>query len=351
MRIALEPDASLEDVISVIEANRYRICIVTQSSGHLLGTVTDGDVRRALLNSHTLNLSASDIMNRSPLSFPQSVSPSVARSELRRANLSVAPLVSPEGKYEGLIDQDGLVNGALGGVNMLDRTQSAVIMAGGKGTRLWPLTVNLPKPLLKIGKRSIIDILIDRLVQAGIKKIFVSVNYLAEKIVDELGDGSEWGISLEYLYENKELGTAGCLGLLDKSAISDPFICVNGDLLTDVDYVAFERFYREQKCELSVGGAVYSVDIPYGVLVANEAGISDIIEKPSYRYLCNAGVYMLSHRCLNLVPRDEFFGFDSLITAAIDEGVKTAVFPIHESWSDLGTHDRLSEAREKFKDD
>lgn len=348
MNIVLGPNAPLDAVIRIIEANHHRICIVVNDSGELIGTVTDGDVRRSLLNNHTLDLSASDIMNPAPLRLPESVHASVAKSELRRANLSAAPLVSCEGKYVGLIDQEGLVDAEFSGARVLSSIRTAVIMAGGKGTRLHPLTSDLPKPLLRIGNRSIIDILIGHLVEAGITKIFISVNYLAEKIISELGDGSSYGVSIEYLHEDKELGTAGCLSLLDERATGDAFICVNGDVLSEIDYVAFERFYREQECELAVGGAVYSVDIPYGVLVGDESGISEIIEKPSYRYLCNAGVYILSHRCLNLIPRNEFFNFDGLIMAAIDEGLKTVAFPIHESWSDLGTHDSLSEAREKY---
>jgi len=225
----------------------------------------------------------------------------------------------------------------------------AVLMAGGEGKRLRPLTENTPKPLLKVGEKPIIEYNIDRLINYGIKTINLSINYLGEQLVDYFGDGSTKGVAIKYVKENKPLGTIGSI-LLVEEFLNDDIIVMNSDLLTNIDFADFYKMYKESDADMAVAATSYNVDVPYAVLeVDNGIEVKSLKEKPRYTYYSNAGIYIIKKALLKMIPENQFYDITDLMERVLEMNLKLITFPINGYWLDVGKHEDFKKAQEDIK--
>jgi dTDP-glucose pyrophosphorylase len=344
--IPLPPTALLVDAIRAIEESRRRIAVVTDPDGLVVGTLTDGDIRRTLLGAGTLQTPVSDAMNGHPIVAEAGSPDGYLLDLMRRGNVMAVPVVDAAGRYVRVVhlndltpDADPVGDGA--------GFAFAVIMAGGEGTRLRPITETIPKPMIDIGGAPLLERQILRLGRAGVKRMFISVNYLSHVIERHFGSGERFGVEVQYLREDERLGTAGALSLLTERP-SSPIVVMNGDILTNCDFGSLLTYHRIHAASVTVAAVDHHVNIPYGVLNTEGAYVTALREKPSQRFLCNAGVYAVSPDALRLLPASGRCDMPELVQACLDAGRRVAVFPIHEYWSDIGTAADLERARELF---
>jgi dTDP-glucose pyrophosphorylase len=341
----LRPDAPLVDAVKAIEATRRRIAIVADERDRVIGTLTDGDVRRCLLAGGTLETPVSRAMNPHPVTAEVNSPHGYLIDLLRRANVLALPLVDAAGAFQRVIHLTDL-----GHEEPVDDARGfafAVIMAGGEGQRLRPMTQAVPKPMLEIGGVPMLARQIERLAHAGIGRVYISVNYLGHIIEEHFHDGADFGVEIRYLREQERLGTAGALSLLPERPAS-PVLVMNGDILTTSDFGSLFAFHQACGADITVAAVDYRVNIPYGVLQAEGASVIGVTEKPSQRFLCNAGIYAVSPAALDLLQRSEFQHITDLIQQCLDRRLPVSVFPVHEYWSDVGTPDDLERARAIF---
>ena len=334
-------DATLLETITAISAGTKQIALVTDSAGKLLGTVTDGDVRRGLLRGLTLEANVTEIMNPNPTTASENDDPREVLERGMQRLIHQIPVVDANGVVIGLLTESDLVQ-------QEETTTPVVLMAGGKGVRLYPLTVDTPKPMLKIGDTPILEIIIRKLHAQGFRNIYISVNYLAEQIENHIKDGKWLGVNVSYLHEDKPLGTAGAMGQL-RGKLSEPFVVMNSDLLTNVDFRQLVRFHKKTGAKATLGVREYSFQIPYGVVNIEGTEVASISEKPLHRSMVSAGIYTLDPWALELVPEGEYCDMPTLLDKIREGGQRVSAFPIHESWLDIGRHDDLDEARSKHE--
>jgi dTDP-glucose pyrophosphorylase len=324
----VQPTDTIRRVLSVIDAAELQIALVTDESRKLLGVITDGDVRRALLRGLTLESSASEVMNRHFTVATPDMRPSAIEALMRERQLRHIPIVDADGTILDLVLLDEATR--------TERLENIVVlMAGGLGERLGELTRETPKPLLKIGDKPILEIILESFLAQGFYRFYVSVNYKSEMIEGYFGDGSKWGAEIHYIRESKRLGTGGPLSLLPELP-KEPFFVMNGDLLTKVNFKGMLEFHESQAQLATMAVREYDVQIPFGVTELDGHKITGLVEKPVKRFFVNAGVYVLSPHCLPLIPKDEFFDMPNLFQKLIENGFSTASFPIHEYWLDIG---------------
>jgi dTDP-glucose pyrophosphorylase len=344
----LKPDAVLMAAVRAIESSRRRIAVVVDSSGRLLGTLTDGDVRRCLLDGGSLETPVASAMNPNPVTAEVGSPVSYMLDLMRRGNVMALPLVDRAGRFERLMHLTDLVS-ASSEVSKASAFEFAVIMAGGEGTRLRPLTENIPKPMVDIGGIPLLERQIHRLAATGMRHVYLSVNYLGHIIENHFGNGSEFGIEVRYLREKEKLGTAGALALLPELP-KGPIIVMNGDILTNSDFDSFYAFHQEHGAHITVAAVDYRVSIPYGVIHANGPFIKRLEEKPSQRFFCNAGIYAVSPPTLIMLHDARHRNMTDVVETCLACNYPVAVFPVHEFWSDIGTPDDLEKARAFFSE-
>lgn len=333
--------ASLREAIRVIEESRKTIAVVIDENRRLLGTVSDGDIRRAILAGKTLDAEVTEAMNRQPRTTTDDSSDSTLLQFIRKYDLEAVPVVDGDRRLRRVVHVNELMPGdAVGGAEGFD---AAVIMAGGEGRRLRPLTDSIPKPMVNVGGVPLIERLVKRIARAGVRSIYVAVNYLADVIENHLGDGSRFGASIIYLREQRKMGTAGALSLLPETP-RGPLLVINGDIVTTSEFKNFLRFHMDYKAAVTVGAVTHRVQIPYGVIRCDGMHAVALEEKPSQFFLCNAGIYVVSPDVLRFLPDGEPYNMTELMQRCILERCPVVVFPIHEYWSDIGTPSDLQEA-------
>lgn len=342
----LGPDALLVDAVRAIEATPRRIAVVVNARGALLGTLTDGDVRRCLLSGGSLDTPVARAMNPQPITAEESSSTAYILDLLRRGNVLALPIVDDAGRFVRLVHvrdlrQDGGVGGGA------EAFAFAVIMAGGEGMRLRPITDQVPKPMVEVGGVPLLEQQISRLAKAGIARIYISVNYLGDVIEGYFGDGGRLGLEIRYLREAEKLGTGGALSLLPERP-EGSFIVMNGDILTTLDFGGLHAFHTAQSAVITVAAVDYRVSVPFGVIVADGPSVTSLTEKPAQRFLCNAGMYAVAPEALELLPKTPRFNMTDLISNCLLAQKAVAVFPLHEYWTDIGTPDDLAKARAFF---
>lgn len=342
----LRPEAKLIDAVRAIEISRRRMAVVVDADNRLAGTLTDGDIRRHLLAGGSLDAQVAKAMNPNPLSAQEGAPDGYIKDLMRLGNVVAIPLLDQDGKYLRLVhlmdleqDQDPSDKAV--------RFSFAVIMAGGEGTRLRPLTETIPKPMVEIGGVPLLERQILRLVKIGIPRVYISVNYLGHIIEEYFGNGDEFGIEIYYLREQEKLGTAGALTLLPEQP-EGAIIVMNGDILTTSDFDSFYHFHIVHGANITVAAIDHRVHIPYGVIRAEGPFIRGLIEKPSERFLCNAGIYALSPQALSHLPKNVHSNMTDLVEICLSKQLPVAVFPVHEYWNDIGTPDDLEKARVHF---
>lgn len=315
------------------------VLFITDSEGHLLGSLTDGDIRRGLLSNAELNSNVKMIMNGQCKRISNREFDNNQLLQYRQMGIHNIPLINEDGVLVDVINLDDYKE-----IIPVD----ALIMAGGKGERLLPLTKSTPKPLLKVGDKPIIEHNIDRLIKFGIQYFHISVNYLANQICDYFGDGSEKGIVIKYLKETKPLGTLGAATLADKY-IHEDILLMNSDLLTNIDFSDLYREYKESSADMAVASIPHHVDLPYGILELEDSNVTSLKEKPRYTYFANAGIYLFKKSLLNDLAIGEYFNATDLMERVISEKGKLIHFPVLGYWLDIGRMSDYEKAQEDIK--
>lgn len=325
--VLIAPSMPVIEAVRIIEASHLQIAMVVDEARRLLGTVTDGDVRRALISGTTLSSPVSEIMYRNPTTAPPEADRETLLGIMQAKVLRQIPLV----------DADGCVVGLESMMDLLSREvlpNAVVLMAGGRGQRLRPLTDLCPKPLLRIGDKPILEIILENFVSQGFRTFYISINYMAEKVVEHFGDGSRFGVNITYLREDQPMGTAGALTLLPE--MEQPFLVMNGDLLTKVNFAHLLEFHESRKAMATMCVRPYTAQIPYGVVHVQDHKLVRIEEKPSQTVFVNAGIYALSPQALTRIPKGQAYDMPMLFEALMAEQVNTLVFPVREYWIDIG---------------
>lgn len=333
--------ATIKEALQVLDKSALQIVFVVDEKNHLKGAITDGDVRRYLLQNGDISQNVEAIMNRRPITAMQGTERAALLRLMRSKVVRQIPFVDEETHLVGLAQMEELLY-------PLRRDNIVVLMAGGLGTRLRPLTDKIPKPLLKVGQKPILETILESFLDAGFYRFYFAVNYKSQMIEDYFGDGSRFGAEIQYLHENKRMGTAGALYFLPESP-KEPILVMNGDLLTKVDFCEFLDFHIEQKAAATMAVREYNYQVPYGVIDFDGERIESIREKPSYSFFVNAGIYALNPEAVACVDKEEFFDMPQLFELLISEGKKTTVFPIHEYWLDIGRMDDFQRAQEEYR--
>ncbi|MFD2235490.1 nucleotidyltransferase family protein [Phaeospirillum tilakii] len=317
---------------------RFRILLVVDAERRLLGTVTDGDVRRALLRGETMDAPLARIMNPHPRTIPLNTPRSAALTMMKSLDIYQLPVVD-QGVVVDLLILSDMVE--LTG----ERPNWTVILAGGQGKRLRPLTEHLPKPMLTVGGQPILETIVQELAAHGLRRLYLAVNYKAEIIKRHFGDGGRFGVEIRYLEENEPLGTAGPLGLLPERPV-DPLLVMNGDVLTKADFGQLLAFHESRAAGATVGVRLFEMEVPYGVLEFEGDRVSAIVEKPVQPFKVSAGIYALDPAVLpeRPVPLD----MPDLLRGVIASGGTVTGFPIHEYWIDIGRPPEFRQAAADF---
>jgi dTDP-glucose pyrophosphorylase/predicted transcriptional regulator len=330
---------SLREVMRRIDAASLQIALVVDEEDHLVGTVTDGDIRRGILRGGGLDDPIDQVMNTKPTTVSHLQDSAAILTLMRNTRLHQVPVVE-EGRVIGLETLDDLLSAP-------ERDNPVVLMAGGRGTRLLPLTETTPKPMLHIGGRPILEHALVGLAEQGFRRFYIAINYLGEMVEDYLGDGSRWGVSIEYLRETKPMGTAGALSLMPE-APDKPFLVMNGDILTKLNFNQLMESHATGGASATVCVRNYDYQVPFGVTRFEDDRLVAIEEKPTMRHFVNAGIYVVEPEVLEHVPSDLFFDMPQLLDALMRKERPVHVFPITEYWLDIGRHDELQRAMREY---
>lgn len=339
-QISLDSQASVQDALRVIDQGGMQIALVVDGDCHLTGTITDGDIRRALLKGNGLDTPISEVMNPNPVTGLVEEDRKVWQRIMQRHSLRHLPLLDNRGCVVDLVRfETG---------SEPRRNTRVVIMAGGLGARLRPLTKDIPKPLIKVGSKPVLETIIENFADQGFEHLTLCINYKGEMIREHCGDGSKWGITIDYVEERERLGTAGALSLLPE-AITEPMVVMNGDLLTKVDFVRLLEFHGRQGFLATMAMREYSHQIPYGVIrIGDGYQLEELVEKPTERFYVNAGIYILSPEALQQIPAHQYFDMPSLFNRLMEDGESVGSFPLRDYWIDIGRMEDLERASDEF---
>lgn len=332
----LGPSATLKEGLEALNrSGRVLTVFIIDDQERLVGSLTDGDIRRGLLNGIPMSATVDQVMNRAPRTLEDGAAAGDLIADLKRLGIRSLPLIDDRRRLRKVID--------LAGVNSILPVE-AVLMAGGRGERLRPFTDSIPKPLIPVHGKPIIEHSLELLSRYGIERVAISVNYLRDMIMEHLGNGSEMGLDIRYIIEDQPLGTAGALGLITDLKY-EVVLLMNSDLLTDVDLDSMYKCFKAHDADIVVATTSHTVDLPYAVMELDGDRIRSFQEKPSLLYPCNAGIYLINKRVFNLIPPTQVYNATDLIKDLLDRGLKVIAFPISGYWYDIGKHEDLDRAR------
>lgn len=335
--------ATIKEVISCLNTGNTRIVLVTDKEYILKGVITDSDIRRAVLNHISLDSPLSLIMKTKPIVVYYWQSDAEILNLMQEHNIYQIPILDDLHKVIGLKAINDILS------HKQDVCKSAVIlMAGGLGKRLYPITKDIPKPLVKVNGKPILRIILDNLQDKGFSDIKVSINYKGEMIRNELKRHLRYE-KVDFLEESVRLGTAGALSLLEEKP-TQPFLVQNADILTTLDYASMLRFHSENNNSITMAVRREKISIPYGVVEINNCQVSTIKEKPDHYYFANVGIYILSPSILSKIPYQQFYDMTTLIEDCLNEKMKVGSFPVHEYWTDIGRPAELEKAQLESKE-
>lgn len=341
-RICIAPDAVIKTAIAAIDVGGIGLALVVDADGRLLGTITDGDIRRALLK---------DISLQEPIASVMQVAPTVARCGessatilcmMQQKKLQQIPVVDNDNH---IVDVETLANI----IQTAHQENPVVIMAGGFGTRLAPLTKETPKPMLKVANKPMLEILLEQLITAGFKQFYFAVHYQSQVIKNYFQNGDRWQVNIQYLEESQPLGTAGALSLLP-SDISKPTLVMNGDIMTQINFNHLMQFHAVQHAAATLCVREYRQSIPFGVVESSQHQLTALKEKPSQQYYVNAGIYLLEPSVIQQVPANQATNMTDLLTQVTEQGKSVAVFPIREYWLDIGQMETFQQAQVDYEE-
>ena len=329
--------ATVFDVISVIDKGSLKIALVVDAEFKLIGTVSDGDVRRGILKHVDLNGPVTPIIHHSPVFVEKGTDPKAIKAIMEKHDITLVP-VTDNGILVGLETLQHLVESK-------HFDNPVFLMAGGFGTRLQPLTNNCPKPMLKIGDKPILETILLAFIDAGFHDFYISTHFMPEVIRNYFGDGDKWGVTITYIHEDSPLGTGGALGLLPNNLPDLPLLLMNGDVLTKVDFQEFLSFHNAHAGVSTICVREYDHQVPYGVLEFEGIQIKNMVEKPVHRHFVNAGIYCLNPEVIKSVPKNTKIDLPTLLGQFIENGDAVNMFPLHEYWLDVGKHDDFKQAQ------
>lgn len=339
-RVLVTSEKSIREATLVLDGSSMQIALVVDADGRLMGTITDGDIRRAILRGLSLDDSAQKIMNPAPTVARIDDSRDSMLALMQRKQLHHIPVVDQDRIVVGLETVDDLMLSR-------QRTNRVVLMAGGLGSRLRPLTDDCPKPMLKVGTKPLLETILENFIEHGFRHFHISVNFMAEVVREHFGDGSRWGVDISYLEETQQLGTAGALGLMPQRP-QEPFLVMNGDVLTKVNFSQLLDFHSSHRAQGTMCVREYGFQVPYGVVNITGHRLDGIIEKPVQRYFVNAGIYVLEPEALDFIPANSRFDMPSLFERLVELRQETVVFPVREYWLDIGQISDYDRANGEF---
>ena len=338
--IIVEESTSIIEVLKIIDKSAKQIAIVVDSNNKLLGTINDGDIRRAILKNISLNESIKDIYFKNPTVASINNSKEEILSICREKKIHQIPIIDDEGNLIGLEILDQLISKEKKG-------NKVVLMVGGLGTRLRPLTKDTPKPMLKVGNKPILQTIVEKFRDYGYTNIVMCVNFKLNIIQEYFGDGGEFGVNIEYILEDNRMGTAGGLSLLKENP-TEPFFVMNADLLTNVNFEHLHDFHVSNDSMGTMCVQYYDFKVPYGVVNIENTKILSVKEKPTQKFFVNAGIYMLSPESLKYIPKKQFYDMPTLFEKLINENQNIISFPLREYWLDIGRVEEYEKANEDY---
>jgi len=332
-------DDTIAHALSIIDKGALRIAVVVED-GIVIGTLNDGDIRRGLLKGCNLESLVSEIYNPSPtLCYENDTKQTIMQKALKKKVYQI-PILNEKKELVDIIDFAKLFEKE-------ERKNRVVLMAGGLGTRLEPLTKERPKPLLDVGRKPILETIIRNFEKNNFKDIVISVNYKSDMIKKYFGNGEKFGVSITYLEETQRLGTAGALSLLESTG-EEPLFVMNADLLTNVDFSKLLEFHHSTNSKATMCVREYEFQVPYGVIEVEKSMITSIVEKPIQKFFVNAGIYVLNTEVLNLIPKNSYYDMPTLFEELIKNRERVSSFPIHEYWLDIGKMIDYHRANEEY---
>jgi len=338
--IKLHINSTIKQALEIIDKAAMQIAIIVDEDDKLLGTLTDGDIRRGLLKDLDLNSSIETIVFKTPTIAKISDTKEDVLKKALSKKLHQIPIVDENGRIVGIQEIEELIKPK-------EKTNKVILMVGGLGTRLRPLTDNTPKPMLKVGNKPILQTIVEKFAEYGYTNIVLCVNYKSHVIQDFFGDGNEFGVNIEYVFEEQRMGTAGALSLL-KEKPSEPFFVMNGDLLTNVNFEHLNSYHLSNNSLGTMCVREYDFQVPYGVVNIKDGKILSIEEKPTHKFFVSAGIYMLSPDILQYIPKNEFYDMPTLFEKLISKNKNIISFPLREYWLDIGRLEEYKKANEEY---
>ncbi|MFW2612221.1 nucleotidyltransferase family protein [Aliarcobacter butzleri] len=338
--IKLNINSTIKEALQIIDNGALQIALVVDENDILIGTLTDGDIRRGLLKGLDLNSSIESIIFKMPTIAKISDTKEEILKMALSKKLHQIPIVDEKGRILGIQEIEELIKPK-------NKTNKVILMVGGLGTRLRPLTENTPKPMLKVGNKPILQTIVEKFAEYGYTNIVMCVNYKSHMIQDYFGDGKEFGVNIEYVLENQRMGTAGALSLL-KDKPKEPFFVMNGDLLTNVNFEHLHNYHLSTNSIGTMCVREYDFQVPYGVVNIKDSKIISIEEKPTHKFFVSAGIYMLSPEVLEYIPENQFYDMPTLFEKIISEGKNAISFPLREYWLDIGRIEEYKKANEEY---
>lgn len=340
--IKLNLTSTIKEAMRVIDTGGMKIAIIVDDQDHLIGILTDGDIRRGILKGMALDENIESIIQRDPIVCYLSESKEQILQKSLGKRIYHLPVLDANRVVVGIEDIEDLLQPQ-------KKKNKVVLMAGGLGTRLYPLTQQTPKPMIRVGDKPILETIINSFRQYGFYDFIISVNYKAEILKNYFGNGSKFGVSIEYIDEDKRMGTAGALSLM-RNRLQEPFFVMNGDLLTTLNFEHFLDFHLGNNSIATMAVREHEYQIPYGVINQTDQKITSIEEKPVQRFFINAGIYLLNPDVLEYIPDETFFDMPSLFEHLITSNVSPLSFPIREYWLDIGRIEELEKAQNDYYD-
>ncbi len=338
--ILLKPTSTIKEALEIINSGAMQIALVVDENEKLLGTLTDGDIRRGFLNNLSLEDSIESIIFTTPTVCHIEYTKEKILEIAVAKKLYQIPILDNDGKIVGIEEVDELLKPQT-------KTNKVVLMVGGLGTRLRPLTEHTPKPMLKVGNKPILETIILNFKKYGFTNIVLCVSYKSEIIEEYFKDGLAFGVNIEYIHEDKRMGTAGALSLI-RDSLTESFFVMNGDLLTNINFKHMMEYHLSNNSIATMGVREYDFQVPYGVVNVDGKNILSIEEKPVHKFFVSGGVYALGNKVLDFIPDDEFYDMPTLFEKVIKEKLKSISFPIHEYWLDIGRIEEFEKANDEF---
>jgi len=339
--ICVNPQATIHSTLEVIDKGVIQIALVVEGK-KLLGTITDGDIRRGFLKGKNLEDSIEELFNNNPVTGTVNQSQEDIVQTALSHGIKQLPILDGQGDLVGIEYVDDYLRGP-------KKPNAVVLMAGGLGARLRPLTADIPKPMLTVGSKPIIETILESFSRYGFRNFYFSVNYKADKIRRYFKDGNQYGVNITYLNETHQMGTAGALSLLP-NLITEPIIVMNGDILTDINFEHLLNYHLLAEAKATMCVREYQLQVPYGVVETKGASIQRITEKPIQKFYVNAGIYVLNPEVLELIPKGSSFDMPELFQTLIKSGQKGCSFPIKGYWMDIGQPNDFEQANTEYED-